>query len=270
MKDEADNQHDSSTNKKYFKLLVLFTILVLISASVIVTLNLNSKNKKGITAMEGLPIANDIAHNWRKNATLFMVRAGSEMTDEGRFSRWIYTFCESSYVTNGTKYIDIEVSSNNSGKISQEFSVLPGTPPFLYPITSWSISSEEAYNIAINNEKIDKFISRYSCYVDGFSLYVDKYTHRIVWGISWMGSSGLIPDDPHNAGIQIDATTGDVLYVNADLTGSSISMQDVCIGFSIVLIAIVAVRLFKKRKKSVKENPDKEERGYERDERYER
>ncbi len=132
------------------------------------------------------------------------------------------------------------------------------------PIGNWSIDSKEAYEIAINNDKIKAFMGRYpNAEIDG-GLMLSNASGTPTWYIKMVDWGFL--DNPHTAEIQIDATTGNVLYVNADLTGSSISAQDVCIGFSIVFIAVIAVLVFKKRGKSRKENPDKEERAYQREE----
>jgi len=151
----------------------LLTIVILIALLSVYYLNSNSNKKDVITEIEGLPVAERIAHSWNPNATLFVIRKGGDMVDEGRFSSWIYTFCESDYVANGVRYIEIRVFSNKTGQIIDESVIYSGTPPFLYPIEYWNITSEKAYGIALNNKKIKEFLSKYDPYVSAFSLRVD-------------------------------------------------------------------------------------------------
>lgn len=167
--------------------------------------------EKGITAMEGKPIADEIARNWNANATLVSVREGGKMLSEGRFSSWYYVYYNSSIISRPMMCIEIKVytDSRNETYTYELWSVEKMS------IGGWTIDSDDAYKLATANDKIKAFFSKYSPYLDGFFLSASTYTqNKSVWFIDWCDPGFM--DNPKWAKIEIDATTGEVLHVEAD------------------------------------------------------
>ncbi len=252
-------------SKKRTVIFSIFAVILMLSVISIYTQHGGGQNTEKITAMDGKSTADKIAIEWNNSATLVGGGLCGEIDNEGKATCWTFAY-QNNMNGNGTYEFNVKVYGNGETKT---WILWLNAPTSTHKIEGWTIDSDEAYSIAMKNEKIKAFLHKYpDAEVDSFSLHSSGNSSHPVWKIEWVDWGFL--DNPHWAEIQIDATTGNVLYVNADLTGSSISAQDVCIGFSIVFIAVIAVLVFKKRGKSRKENPDKEERGYERDERYER
>ena len=170
------------------------------------------------------------------------------MIDDGRFKSLYYRYWNRTNTSGNILCLTV----NKDGSVSERQST---KQPDEFPIFNWTIDSDEAYSIAMKNEKINEYIERYDDeVVDSFYLSGTENGDP-VWRITWMASSGFVPDNPHPAEIQINATTGEVLYVDADLSGSSSSIGNICMGFSIVFIAVVVVAIagivwLKRRKKN--------------------
>ena len=252
-------------NKKQRNIVFLTLVLALLLIFSVTMLS-HQEDIKRYDEKDVLGGADAIAKSWRNDSYLVEIRVGGDISSEGNYyvNSVFYVYLNKNYT--GELRQGLEVVYEN-GNYTKRYTQWPLSED--KPLGQWKIDCTDAYQIAINNDKIKAFMDRYpNAEIDG-GLMLSNASGTPTWYIKMVDWGFL--DDPHWAEIQIDATTGNVLYVNADLTGSSISAQDVCIGFSVVLIAIVAVMVFKKKRgKSRKENPDKEERGYEREERYER
>lgn len=198
-------------------LLIIISVVIIIIGALFYVAFLGGTGESGITAMEGKEIASQKALNWTENATLFHIRKASEMVSDGSFSKWIFTYCDSQNISPSTKYIEIEVCYNNSNAIIDEDVIGLSTPPFSKPISNWTIDSDEAYEIGKDNETIQLFLSNYEPIVDAFSLRIDMDTNKTVWSIHWEDTSSASSFENYNrADIEIDASTGEVLYVEAD------------------------------------------------------
>ena len=181
------------------------SVLLLIAIIIVVTLLAVSIIKpvntfEGITALEGY----EIAEMYSENGTLFHVQLPSVQIRDGLADGWKYSY--GYYDNNGdiTHNVAIYVFSNNTVLIRNSSGVgYPGGK-----ITNWTIDSDEAYSIAMSDDRIKDF--------EGTLRYMnlDYFDDKLTWYISW-GKSGFL-DDPKWANIEIDATTGEVLYVDVD------------------------------------------------------
>ncbi|MHA2277230.1 MAG: hypothetical protein ACXAC2_15760 [Candidatus Kariarchaeaceae archaeon] len=200
--------------KKLIIHLISIVLIVIIILSIIISID-NLKNddeEKGITAMEGKEIAENIAREWNRDAVLVYMRDASEMINNGHYLKWRYKYWNNK-TYNDTSCIEIEIYSEKTVIIDYTK---------LYeqnerPISNWKIDSNRAYDIAVDDAKIKEWLSEYDDEkVDGFSLYgsYDNTTNPC-WVIHWY-SPGFM-DDPHNAHIVIDATNGNILEVDTQI-----------------------------------------------------
>ncbi len=185
-------------------IIVLLIVIILVIASL--GIYLMGGGASGITAMEGREIADDIAKNWSINATLTGIQKSSNMDGDGRFNEWVYFYIDEIIITNTTKraYIGINIDGTSSVRYS---TVIVDCQP----IGAFAIDSDKAYEIANDSSAIKSFLLHRPV-LDIFSL--GNSTGTPTWYIEW-GYGSLI-DGPQWARIEIDANTGEVLYVNAD------------------------------------------------------
>jgi len=217
---------------------VMVTLVVLVIVVLVGAYQYRSiEESKWITAMEGKDLADALASNWSKNATLIGVRLASGYEKNGCSKAWFYDYVNSSSIITGTAdIIEIMVYYNKTAFVTGYFKQNT-TYETIYPIRNWSIDSDEAYEIARNNDEIRRFLSNDpAVYV--FSLHGSDSSPK--WFIEWTYDAGF--DNPRWASITIDATTGEVLHVEADLSG--FSLRNVCVGFSVVFLVVVAVAVF--------------------------
>ncbi len=243
------------------KFIVGVAVVVLIIAIIVLSSHINTLETHGISAVNAKNIADERATEINESLKLYSVVGIGNYLDNGECEGWMFKYRSDSHLSERAV---IKVWWD--GKVESYTDDFSTKSAF---IKNWTIDTTEAVRIAKNVQEIKEYLSRFdNPYIERIAIVGENNrTNGCIINIQWMAGSGFVPDNPHTAEIQIDATTGNVLYVNADLTGSSISAQDVCIGFSVVLIAIVAVMVFKKKRgKNGKENPDKEERAYQREE----
>lgn len=188
---------------------VIGVVVIVVLAGWVVLVN--KPGPEGITAIEGREIADQIALNWSENATLIRVSQGEE-SQEGRCFSWFYTYSDSPVINNNTLEIGITVNTNSQTTVTEEgnisqFELLNGVSI----ISKWVFDSNEAYEIAIDNSEIASFMN-HNPKTDGFFLVNE--TGNPTWFIDWTYDAGF--DNPKWANIQIDANTGEVLYVEAD------------------------------------------------------
>lgn len=204
-------------NKKRLMIAASLLIMVIVISTVYYLCLPVNNIDAGITAMDGKLIVDTLAHEWCDNATLYHIRKASEMVDDGTFSKWIFIYCDSQNISSNTTYIEIELCSNGSSRIIDEDIIGLSTPPFSKPISNWTIDSDKAYEIAHSDEKIQSFFSNYDPVVDSFSLRIDMDTQKTIWSIYWDDTSSASSfENYHRASIEIDATTGEVIYVEVD------------------------------------------------------
>ncbi len=190
--------------RKIYTIISLVIILILLIACIMIFFI--SYETQRITAIEGKVYANSIAYNWSENATLISVRIASTIGSGGYFTDWYYKFIDTTIITNETECIQIKITYDGGQYITYNASIGPHTPIF-----DWRIDSNDAYEIALANEDIYSFMA-HNPMVDGF--FLSNASGIPTWYIDWTYDAGF--DNPKWAEIQIDATTGEVLYVEAD------------------------------------------------------
>jgi len=187
------------TGMKYSEVLIIGVTFTLIIAAMGVFLLQNDNISNEITAKEGYTIAEQHAKNWSYNATLIYVTGNSQES-------FIFRFWD---LTNNTiNCLEIKVYTNKS--ITTRFTKSLHDE---YPISNWTLDSDEAYKIAMNDAEIESFM-KHNPMLDSFFLASPTSSGDSIWYIYWAYNAGI--DDPKWAQIQIDATTGEVLYVEVD------------------------------------------------------
>ena len=183
-------------------------IAFLIILSVLFTLNIRN-NSNGITAMEGLVIAENRVSEEYEGVLLVAARSFASVDSSGHCDKWLY------YYRNANQTLEVQciVSKNGSIELIEDF--LPG--PYLSPLTNWTIDSDKSVELAVNDSSIKAYLNQYnnarieSIY---FTAGMENNTTTFCW-IEWSDSGFM--DDPHSAVIKLDANTGEVLYVDVQL-----------------------------------------------------
>ena len=252
-----------SEYKRKNMLLSILVVFVVVVSALMYYQTEHGEDKNGITAMEAKAIADDVSLNWSKDATLVYVHGTRESQDNGKYMAWGFTYARS---VNSNISIGIHVFSNGSTyeEIRTRYS-------FQYAIYNWTVDSDKAYSIALKNENIKAFLGKYpDAEVESFSLSSSGNSSHPVWKIEWVDWGFW--DDPHWAKIQIDATSGEVLYAEAHI-GSAMTARTiytlctVSIMVPIVIIVVVFVWIYKRKKREGMERNINEESGYEKRER---
>ena len=188
-------------------ILVALVVIVIVTASVGYYLIKDGEvGVDGITAMEGLDIANPLAKNWNTSAVLIVASKGSNMNGNGEFQLWYYLYTNTQNFTNTPQCLEIQVFSNGSYKLRYDAGIGDKRP-----INSYIIDSDKAYDIATAQSELKTFFI-HNPMLDHMSLSNSSGTPS--WYIDWAYDAGF--DNPKWAEIQIDANTGEVLYVEAD------------------------------------------------------
>ena len=196
------------------KMIKLFSVFILIISSSFcccITTDSNSKGNNGISALDGKQIADPIAINWSRNATLFEIR-GHSPNNNGYADYWFYVYVNSSFIPRiNTSAIEIKTHNKNSYS-THIFETLEHQDN-LPPVGQFSIDSTEAYDIALSNEIIKRYLSKYDA--KNIRLELSNSSNIPQWRIEWkIDATGN--EDYKRAEIHIDANTGEVLYVKAD------------------------------------------------------
>jgi len=224
----------SRSQRKYVLILAIITLISVPISYILLTKSTNGTNTT-ITAREGLALANGVAHEWNNDSVLVYVRDYGSFF-EGECTAWYYIYYSPSSgraINNWTTYslLFVDVYYDNTYKTEE---IQSSAEP---PILNWTVDSDEAYSIAMKNKEIRAFMDEYpgAC-VDIFSLH-GREDGNPVWNIEWVDWGFM--DDPHWAKIQIDATTGEVFYVEADLSDGSSYL--ICFVPVVIIISILLV-----------------------------
>ncbi|MDO9537855.1 MAG: hypothetical protein Q7J68_06015 [Thermoplasmata archaeon] len=204
------------TKKMVIILLLMLVIATAITASLMVRLQNNDSLLK-MDAIEGKTKADELANIWHDDAIFLGIGLNGEIDSDGKATSWIYSYFSpstESLSNNLSMYevLNAYISSDNDYDTVIKHSVL-----HTEPVLNVSINSCDTMSIAKNTQEINAFLSRYSdAKVDHFYLRVDdNYSQNAIWDIRWLSPGGL--DDPHNAYIVIDASTGEVLEVEVQM-----------------------------------------------------
>jgi len=212
--------------------------MVLLLITVSLSGYVNGENEKvedieDISAKEGLQIAEEAAMEWNADSILVYVMKSSTMINEGTFSAWGYKYWnETSNECLGVKaYGNGTVTTRETGYYKEN------------PIYNWNIDSDEAYEIAIENDEIQEYLSTFErAYIERFTLFGGEGDSDPTWKIHWSYSGGIFRD-PKHAEIRINARNGEVVGVGAD-EGEAIP------GFTaplLLLAVIITAAIYKKR-----------------------
>lgn len=168
-------------------------------------------NPDGITALEGLEVAEEVALNWSENAILIGVRKGGSIVSGGVYSSWSYSYAASDNVSTQVEKFGVGVNADMTYNTREYEGTLRHNP-----IYNWTIDSDEVYEIAMGNENIKEFLSKYErATVERFTLFGGEGGSDPIWKIHWSYSGGIF-GDPVHAEIRINARTGEVIEVDAD------------------------------------------------------
>ena len=223
------------------KKILIFSIIAMLGLGSAIFIHILNTNSKGITAMEGKSAADEIALRWNSSAIFVGMGNCGQIDEEGKCTCWIYQY-QNKMDGNGTYRLNIKIYYNRENKTEI---LWLNAPTSTARIKNWTIDSDEAYSIAMKNEKIKAYMDRYAnAGVDIFSL-TGSQSGNPVWEIAWVDWGFM--DDPHWAKIQIDATTGEVLYVEADLSDGSSYL--ICLVPLVIIISILLVILLSKSKR---------------------
>lgn len=177
--------------------IIIASIIIIIIVIASIGIYLMKDGASGITALEGLESA--IQHS--NNGTLIYVQPAYGQFYEGTANGWVYYFSyDNSNVSNR------EVSVYRNGTIAFKNSTISGN--LTGEIESWVIDSDEAYEISLANSQIRDFKGDFA------DIILHNSDNGPLWAIRW-SNYGLF-DNPSWASIEIDATTGEILYVHVD------------------------------------------------------
>ena len=190
---------------KKIKLILLLFLIISSHFCCCLMSDSNDVNNKGMSAFEGKKIADPIALNWCENIVLFEIRGHYR---NGYAEYWFYDYMNSSLNSSlNTEMITIKVFEDKSYYVSY-FKQANERRPILV----FKIDSPNASDIALSNEKIERYLSKYNADIEDFDLRnIDGTTY---WKIFWDYDPG--GENYKRAEIHIDANSGEVLYVKAD------------------------------------------------------
>jgi hypothetical protein len=129
-----------------------------VSVILVFVIQLGGTNKTptfAISAKEGQIIADNVSHQWRSNAILYDIRlATTDMTHDNTYIAWYYAY----YSINSSEMTSLDVKVYSNGSYMAE-EIGPGLiDSNLLPLLNWTIDIDEAYSIALENEKIKNFM----------------------------------------------------------------------------------------------------------------
>ena len=187
--------------------LIIVSVIVIILVIASIGIYLIGGGASGITAMEGKEIADEIALAWNASAVLVGGGGSNEILNDGRATCWQFSY-HNDLRGNGTYEFRVWVYTDGSNKAEE---IRLNAPTNVNAIVNWSLDSDSIMNIALQNSEINSFM-KHNPTIDMFIIKGGADTS--IWSIYWVYNAGF--DDPKWAQIQIDANTGEILYVDAD------------------------------------------------------
>ena len=209
--------------------IVLASIIVLIILLGAFYFSISTKTIHRISALDAKKIADNKALEIDKNLRAYSVVGIGKYSDTGECEGWMFKYRSDS---NSSKRVVIKVWWNgNTESYEDNFSTVASF------ITNWTIDSTEAVKIAKSVEDVDAYLSKYrNALIERIAIVGENNrTDGCMINIQWIDWG--VMDDPHWAKIQIDATTGEVLYVEADLSDGSSYL--ICFVPVVIIISIL-------------------------------
>ena len=216
---------------------IIFVLIIIFTTYTLWYLSKCTSNL--LTEKDMLDAANDIAKNWSSTACLAAISVDGYVECGEYHVTWIRYV----YVDNKTlqdEYPRAIAVIYEEGNFKTQIWPLGDDRP----LGTWNITCTEAFGIAKNNKEVKKFLKAFPKHnVEVFKL--SNASSIPIWRIE-MVDWGFM-DDPHWAKIRIDATTGEVLYVEADLSDGSSYL--ICLVPLVIIISILLVILLSKSKR---------------------
>ncbi|MFW6142026.1 MAG: PepSY domain-containing protein [Candidatus Saliniplasma sp.] len=210
---------------RYIHIIVIM-ILLLTSLSGCIEIN-SDKEKETMTALQAYNIAKEIANEQYDDSILVLVGLGGYSDGKGGAYRWSFR-CYSpstliiednvSYYQRMYIYVYADDNTENQTRYITKSS-------FSNPIENWTIDSDEAVEIAKQEPQIESYLDEYPGASLGMTLKMweklpdgreNPNQSSATWSIGWSDSGGYF-GDPAHARVFINANTGEVLYVDADI-----------------------------------------------------
>ncbi len=172
---------------------------------------------KGITAMEAVELANIPAKEWNENSELFLIIITDFTADpntypdgkNGRYDEW---FCSYAVLaSNGTPVSSIGYKVCSNGTVIQRGENNNASTLFELDnelIINWTIDSDKAYDIAMNDEKVQSWLRQHP--ESNLNMFNLNHMDMTTWHIFWIDKSG-----PYATylSIGIIADTGEITLV---------------------------------------------------------
>lgn len=222
-------------SQKKKKLLTIIIIIIIIATGLIF---LYEPKPEGLTALEALELADEVALEFNENATLKYLR-GLECDRGYSNKHWEFTYCGQNG-TNESFQIDIAVHGN--GTVYSRYKLFINSHPELPDpdkINNISLDSNEAFEIALNDSQSRKYVKGSTSemrYIDNtWSITVYEH-HKIAL---WLDSTGA----------QININEDGIVTVESIEVGMSSEMDLICYAVWIPLgtiILITAIIILKK------------------------
>ena len=227
--------------KRKILLAVVVVVIVIVCSSLVYF-----KYLRGITAKEGVHLADKIALAWSHNATLVWA-SGSGEKEEGRFSEWYYVYCEFSENNTPIREILVKVydDGRTEGPFETVFSDAIKPPDYYKPIRNWVLDSDAACRIAKENNTIKDYMQRYITDILSFQLLGTN--DSCIWYINWRAVE--MGESADGVETVVNGTSGEVSLVKVRCEGPLpppylnyiINPYFECLVLPITVVIIIAV-----------------------------
>lgn len=207
--------------KKIYAITIVLILLISLLYYFVSVLEINeNKNEetqlnKYFTAREGKVIADKNAKKWREDAILLSISAFEKDTNnDGRSTAWEYLYYSPSSENNEqdqqTYYdvYDILINKELDG-FNKEAQLMVENSPLI----DWKVDSNEAFEIAFDNETVKNFFIKYpDASLISFKLEDIDYNSEnfAIWYITWDGEQNNLLT---RLEVEINATNGDFIKV---------------------------------------------------------
>jgi len=210
---------------RYIPIIVII-ILLLTTLSGCIEIN-SDEEKETMPALQAYEIAEEIAKEWYDDSVLVLVGLGGYSDGRGGAHRWSFRYYSPStlIIEDNVSYYKrmyIYVYADNETETQTAYIAKSS---FSDPIGNWTIDSDEAVEIAKQIPEIESYLDEYSRASLGMTLKMwerlpdgreNPNQDSATWSIGWSDSGGIF-GDPAHARVFINANTGEVLYVDADI-----------------------------------------------------
>jgi len=206
--------------KKIYSFITLIMVVLIMIFSGCIEIN-QDEEFQTISAKDAFESIDEVLINNYHSNLSYLISVNDQMmtTERGLSKGWSFYY----YIfLNETHFRSVSIKIFASSDIEifeyEKIHNIMDTDISIKGIQNWIIDSDEAMDIATGNETISEFIKKYEdANIDDMRLVMrERYSEDdAIWVIWWSYMKGW--DDPVNAQIVINANTGEVLYVDADI-----------------------------------------------------